>query len=56
MKTHRFKTATSAILAILFVSIAFIFASRACCSGVSLGMVPISRLQAKGEMQFERTL
>ena len=33
-----------------------IFSTRAFCSGVSAGMVPIMRLQAKGEMQFERTL
>ena len=30
--------------------------TRVFSSGVSAGMVPMSRLQAKGEMQFERTL
>ena len=30
--------------------------TRAFCSGVSTGMVPISRDQANGETQLERTL
>ncbi len=30
--------------------------TRAFSSGVSVGIVPMSRLHAKGEMQFERTL
>ncbi len=34
----------------------FSFSTRACCSGVSVGMAPIMRLQANGEMQLERTL
>ena len=35
--------------------IRFIFSTRATSSGVSVGIVPISRLQAKGATQFERT-
>src|SRR3954469_2610014 len=42
--------------AIFAVSIVFIFSTRAFCSGVSVGMAPIMRLQAKGAMQLERTL
>ncbi len=42
--------------AIFEVSMLFSFSTRAFCSGVSAGMVPIMRLQAKGAMQFERTL
>ncbi|MOA39543.1 hypothetical protein D3C78_1613330 [compost metagenome] len=42
--------------AILLGVICWILATRACCSGVSVGMEPIMRLQAKGAMQFERTL
>jgi len=34
----------------------FSFCTRACCSGVSAGIEPIMRLQAKGAIQFERTL
>ena len=33
----------------------FSFSTRACWSGVSVGMEPTMRLQAKGAMQFERT-
>ena len=33
-----------------------IFSTRAFCSGVSVGMVPIMRVQANGEMQFAVTL
>jgi hypothetical protein len=48
----RRKTAIGAILSgVIF----FARSSRACCSGVSAGIVPIMRVQAKGEMQFERT-
>ena len=41
--------------AIFEVSIAFSFSTRAFWSSVSAGIEPIMRLQAKGEMQFERT-
>ena len=42
-------TATGAILAgVMRLS----FSTRACCSGVSVGMEPIIRLQANGEMQL----
>ena len=42
--------------AILLGVICWILATRACCSGVSVGMEPIMRLQANGAMQLERTL
>ena len=46
-------TASGAILAGV---ICFSFSTRACCSGVSVGIEPIMRLQANGAMQLERTL
>ncbi|MNR61454.1 hypothetical protein D3C85_1832130 [compost metagenome] len=42
--------------AILAGVICLIFSTRACCSGVSVGMAPIMRLKAKGATQLERTL
>ena len=45
-------TASGAIFA---VSMLFSFSTRLRCSGVSVGIEPIMRLQAKGAMQFERT-
>ncbi|MNN86185.1 hypothetical protein D3C81_2035670 [compost metagenome] len=42
--------------AILAGVICLIFSTRACCSGVSVGMAPIMRLNANGATQFERTL
>src|SRR5579864_4981788 len=46
----------TAIGAFLSGVICWIFATRACCSGVVAGMEPVMRLQANGEMQLERTL
>ena len=46
-------TASGAIFAGV---ICFSFSTRAFWSSVSVGIEPIMRLQAKGEMQFERTL
>ena len=46
-------TASGAILAVVM---RFIFSTRACCSGVSVGIEAIMRDQAKGAMQFDRTL
>src|SRR5689334_13441829 len=46
----------TAIGAFLSGVIAWIFASRACCSGVEAGIDWVIRLQAKGAMQLERTL
>ena len=45
-------TASGAIFA---VSMVFSFSTRSRWSGVSAGMEPIMRLQAKGAMQLERT-
>ena len=45
-------TARGAILAGV---ICFSRSTRACSSGVSVGIEPIMRLQAKGAMQLERT-
>jgi hypothetical protein len=42
--------------AILAGVICLMRSTRACSSGVSVGIEPIMRLQAKGEMQLERTL
>src|SRR5260370_25718588 len=46
-------TAIGAIFSVLMV---LTRSTRAFSSGVSVGMVPIIRLQANGEMQLERTL
>src|SRR5271165_786426 len=46
----------TAIGAFLSGVIFWIFASRACCSGVLAGIEPVIRLQANGAMQFDRTL
>ncbi len=46
----------TAIGAFLSGVICWIFASRACCSGVVAGIELVMRLQANGAMQFERTL
>ena len=50
--SERRNTATGAILAGV---IRLIFSTRAACVSSAMGIVPMSRLQAKGEMQFERT-
>ena len=46
----------AAIGAICAVSSFLSLSTRACCSGVSVGIEPIMRLQANGAMQLERTL
>src|SRR5580658_3221018 len=46
----------TAIGAFLSGVICWIFASRACCSGVVAGIELVIRLQANGAMQLERTL
>src|ERR1700722_20412119 len=46
----------TAIGAFLSGVICWILATRACCSGVVAGIELVMRLQAKGAMQFERTL
>ena len=47
------KTATGAMCA---GDIFLIFSTRAFCASVSVGMVPIMRVHAKGEMQLAVTL
>ena len=46
----------TAIGAFLSGVICWIFATRACCSGVVAGIELVIRLQANGAMQFDRTL
>ena len=49
------KQSATATGAILFGVMALIFSTRAAWVSSAMGMVPISRLQANGEIQFDRT-